>query len=267
MGVYIVYIYTIYHILYTIYIYIYNIHIGQTCSAGSNTGRRYHRSKIFCTLEQGEKERVLFDYLAFGKGKCVRKYGIERSALCKIIKTQGVDEQEGKERWMREQSEILKNKYKLLNRENSQKGIEAALEKYIGGDPPQPKLTIPELCDLAYERGIAVASTTYSINLFELEFLMQDMYPERWTEMERRSWYLTGDEEFKRNCITLATKLEAIHVAKTDGLQHASKKVRIKISTIRKYLNMYEAYGPEALEDVKKSKRVIRQQQMLEATE
>ena len=227
--------------------------------------------QVFSTLTKDEKARIIYDKVILGSSKFERKWGIPHKLLKNYKKSMNeiLQTEEQKAMWMEGQRSKLEEKLSNMNIDIITSGIEEILNMYNNNnnninrekdiyicnnqDPniqniqnilnirnirnisPQPSTTIGELCEVAFDRGLAVAGTRYRINIFELEFLLQNMCPEKWDEMVLNKWYSVNEREVGLNKIDTETKMEIARLSGIEGMVYISKKFGVNKDTLGGY--------------------------------
>ena len=186
---------------------------------------------IFVTFTIEEKERIVYDWLELGISKCERKWGVNHGILGNFVRDQQLF------RSAREKAifmDIQRERIDcLLHRQN--KNIvyghaEIAVKRYSKTHP----FGLVDLCDLAYDRGIAVIASRFHLNLFEFEFLIKDLSASQWKRMEDNRW----------NCIPPAdlSDLEIVKLSQLEGVDYASKKTGKSTDAIKRIRRMCKDY-------------------------
>ena len=100
-----------------------------------------------------------------------------------------------------------------------------------------PPRTLECLCNTAFEKGIGVAAARHKINLFQLEFLLQNMTKEKWGEMEGNKWYCINVKmsPLHTNILRMEDKLDIARFSEREGVLIASKKLGMDKATICKF--------------------------------
>ena len=206
----------------------------------------------FTSLTQAEKYRIVYDYISLGIGTCERKWGQTRQGIVYYIKAEGgsllFNTQEEKDNWMRNQCIEIQNRIKILEINTILQKIESSLPAIQDVDPQENITSVRDLCLLSLDRGIGIVATKYSLNLFELEYLLQHTCYQEWMEMVNNDWYSPTDVNIK----LWRSKIQIVKLAQNEGYLYASKKARLPDGIIRTYVNLYEKYGMRGLEDYEK---------------
>ena len=204
--------------------------------------RKKHEA-VFSTFCGEEKNRVLYDKLAIGIRRCERKWGIGHGLLNNYLKTmQMFRNTEQKDAWIEAQKEKQEQRMKIINTTLAIQKLEQTMIKW-GSDG----ISWLELSNLSYDRGIAVAAARYSINLFELEFLLQHLSQAQWKDMEKNYWYCLPLRNSKNR--NEMSRLEIVKLSQEEGIQYASKKSGMDEGTIHRYRRFYDKYGADGLEN------------------
>ena len=224
-------------------------------SINSDSGLIQGRSRkkpeiIFKTLSREEKERILLDNFEFGNKNCERKWGVNRTMINRFFNTKELfTNEQKKETWMSIKKNIILDKMSTMQ-------IEIVVENVIGcilrcmqnidnkyfNTHNRDQLLL-DLCNLSFDRGIAIAASRYSINLFELEFLLQHLYPSEWLKMKNNNWYCVGNNGLRNDM----SKLDIVELSKAQGIVYASKKSGKGVRTICVYRRIFEDQGAEGL--------------------
>ena len=215
---------------------------------GSNPENiKYPNTKGIASFLTGEeKARIAYDHVALGIATCERKWGLLRQNVRYFIKSKhlfGTDTE--KEIWISKQGEIIarrKRKVDIKSIKSRVEGILAGEESnsnsncnyynsnYIGNNS-QP-ITLNGLITLSFEKGIAMAAVKYKIGLFDLEFLLQFLCPNRWLEMELNEWFLEPPGRGEKQ----PEDEEVVNLALNEGYLYAGKKFRIRADLVRMHL-------------------------------
>ena len=169
-----------------------------------------HRSKIkkkteelYNNLSLAEKERILYDYFAHGRSYTTRKWGLDTKSFYSLIQAKPIRALKQKSKWIKRQKHTIREKINDIR----ELGLKKLKEK-VDIELNESRINVSDLCILSFERGLAFAAVAHKIDLFELEFLIKQLYPEKWAEMERNNWFLVSHEEVKGNSLTSQVKGE-----------------------------------------------------------
>ena len=210
--------------------------------------------KAFSKLGKAEQKRIHLDSIEYGNTQVERKWGINRSCMREITKKEIYYTTEAERiEWMRLQKEVFNRKMENMNINAVIENIENSLLKiknsfYQKSNTPLPPLTLEELSDLAFERGIAIAAVRYNIDIFELEYLLMTLHQAQWNRMEENKWYFVPPMFTNSEEGTNMSKLEIIKLAQKEGADYASKMSGVSEYCVYHYKLIYEEYGEEGLE-------------------
>ena len=203
-----------------------------------------HYSKLFSTLNIEEKELMFYDSIALSNRQSTRKWGIHKTNITKLNeKGKLFKTLREKEDWMMAQKDIIENRMHGMDIENIISNISTKLELFEENQSTSATKNLQQLSNLAFDRGIAIAATKYSINLFELEFLLLSVYSTKWNEMSANKWYCVAQNTNHESM----SKLDLAILAQKDGVEYVSKKTGIRAGTIVGYRKIYEEEGGEKL--------------------
>ena len=114
-------------------------------------------------------------------------------------------------------------------------------------------LTIEQLRDESFERGLGIMGARYGINLFEFEFFLQNIYPEQFEEMESNKWFSYAvDGENNRIKMSI---MDIVNLSRVEGVRYASKKSGIMTDMIVKYRRKFFALEKELMPEILKEKQ------------
>ena len=212
---------------------------NKTLPISKNNSRRIKYDAIFSIISHEEKERILYDNTILGIGQVERKWGVD----CRVLKNfenssslNGVfNNEESKNNWMN----IQYNKIEVRMRNLILKDVVQNINKILHTNK-SPRflkiITLQDLYKLAFDRGIAIASSRYRVNLFDLEFVLREDCKGKWGEMERNKWYNVNVDEMEcsRN-LSYDEKLEIAKLSEVDGVMYTCKRVGICKKTLAKY--------------------------------
>ena len=186
---------------------------------------------IYSALNASEKEHIVYDYISIGMGPCARKWGVERHTIYTYIQKSRdlFSNEEQKAEWIDTKRVFIGKQRRNLDLETVKNNIEYSLQK-----KGKEGISLKELCYLSFDRGIALASVRYSINLVELEFLLQGYCPSQWAEMEKNEWYLTAE-----GISVGESTYKIVKLAYYEGYLYAMKRYRVPERVIRKYSLAY----------------------------
>ena len=199
----------------------------------------------YTTLQTFEKERILFDYFQSEMELCKRKWGFYNGLIHGLIKTFNLSSNKEKNpEWMKRQRLSISRRFLKLKKLGIQ-AVKKSATHTIKQSTTEEKLNIKAICKLGLEKGIAITAVKYSLNLFQLEFLIKNIIPEKWKEMEENDWYLTPMRGFLQNDSPFAAKfkLDIVECARSEGILFASKKYHLAIRTICSYIHKYKESG------------------------
>ena len=201
---------------------------------------------VFSTLSRDEKYRIYYDsQTELGLNEFERKWGVNHKILTAFSKKMNkiLNTECSKTIWLESQKSEIDSKFRSLNIEDVRERIKDILEEYNNiyiypnrEETNMQPVGIPELMDLAFERGIAVASARYKVNIYDLEYILQKLGEERWAEMIDNSWYCLNAKGNSQ--LGDADKLNIARFSEKEGVLHASKKLGIDKNTICKYRKM-----------------------------
>ena len=178
--------------------------------------KRITKEVCFSTFTDEEKERIFYDKVTLGSSKLERKWGINH----KILNYYGEREMQhilisesAEMEWLEEEKSRIDSKMREMVPKDIINRVEEHLNYSSSGYPRiKNKITITELCNLAFERGIALAGARYQINLFELEFLLQNLCKDKYLEMEKNKWFCINIENIVKS--RLLGKEEKLEIAR-----------------------------------------------------
>ena len=185
---------------------------------------------VFSILSNEEKSRIFYDKAILGSAILERKWGIHHKILKSfeqsMRKTYNTKE---KERiWLESQRIYIEEKMGNMVIEDITQNIEnILLSTYSNNTNTSSMVNIEELCKLAFERGLAVAGAKYHINLFELEYILQNKYKRKWEEMEGNKWYNVMENEVMTSRLCKERKLEIARRSEVEGVMSVSKSLGI----------------------------------------
>ena len=180
---------------------------------------------VFSTFTKEEKERIVYDKLDLGIMTCERKWGTPHSILVTYIKSSNIYSSESERAtWMSTQKIYIQERMNICEGTGVVEHVEHAL-RWRGG------VSLLEVCQLSFERGIAVAAARHKINLFELDYILKHVYPSQYSDMEESKWF----------CLPVKmSKLDAVKLSKIEGVHYASKKCGMGLTTLLRYRKYYD---------------------------
>ena len=181
---------------------------------------------VFSKLTKEEKELILGDKISLGTYQCERKWGIDHSVLLAYHNKSShlFENKEDRELWV--------NKVrKYLDIKHIKENIELAITENCPNN--SSPIDLHELCSMCLDRGLGEIATKYNINLFELEFLLQVLYPREWAEMENNKWFSIRRDSHN-NPIKMS-KLEIAILSNAHGVRYASKRSGVFYKIIAQY--------------------------------
>ena len=160
-----------------------------------------------------------------------RKWGICGLTIYKMFRNLSVDAK--KQLKMSIENEIKKMDLKGVTQIRSE--VKIALQK------EKPSISLEKIYEFGLNKGIAVAAIKYSIDLFKLEYLIWKQCPTLWAQMKTNNWFLIPVRNWSQS------KLGIIKMAESEGVLYTSKKCRINLETIYRYIETLNDYGINGL--------------------
>ena len=186
------------------------------------------REPVFVKFTIDEKERIIFDWLDLGLTVCERKWGINHWILGNFNKEQQLFKTtREKAIFMDIQRDRINNRLEMQNKDLVYKNAELAVKQYSTEQP----FGLVDLCEFAYDRGIAVIAARFHLNLFEFEFLLKDLCSPQWVRMEENKWRCIPPAEL--------TDLEIVKLSKQEGVDYTAKKTGKSTDAIKKIRKMF----------------------------
>ena len=206
-----------------------NIIQKKQLSKSSSTKRlpRYNLS----LLKIHEQDLLMHQYYILSRSIFERKWGICGLTIYKMFRNLSVDAK--KQLKMSIENEIKKMDLKGVTQIRSE--VKIALQK------EKPSISLEKIYEFGLNKGIAVAAIKYSIDLFKLEYLIWKQCPTLWAQMKTNNWFLIPVRNWSQS------KLGIIKMAESEGVLYTSKKCRINLETIYRYIERYNEYGKYGL--------------------
>ena len=189
--------------------------------------QRKKKTAVFSRLTNEEKELILSDLDNLGMRPCERKWGVFRSVLDKFRKSPHIfDNSADRNLWIKEKQDNL-GTIDSVKDSIQEAFIEAQYPEQISHN------SLQELANLCFDRGIGVIGAKFGINLFALEFLLQQLFPNCWKRMEENGWFnvYTDPDD---NPIHMS-KIDIVNLSNDQGVCYASKKSGVDRDRISKY--------------------------------
>ena len=210
---------------------------------------------VFSTLRREEKERILYDYIKFGHSMGSRKWGIESNVIRRFEQRKDIGCERGITIWKQEEELIIHNTMNNL----SKLGVECIKERIINDLKLNngESVNIYDICMDGLDKGIGVAAARYQINIFHLEFIIKSLCPFEYGKMEANNWYSITDPALsdKHKLLTPQYKMEIINLARSEGINYASKRYHVSATTVKKYKKNYKRGGVQGLNKIKKGRK------------
>ena len=205
--------------------------IRRTTDSGQRRTRTGHinKKKVFSILTKGEKELILYDKIKDGAGICERKWGIHHSLLTTYINSSNTfSNNMDRADWIKQQKDNLGGIMRV------QENIEWVLMKtHITQSIANSPIRIHDLCSMCFDRGLGVIAAKHNINLFELEYLLQELYPSEWGEMEKNDWFCVY-RDGENNPIKMS-RVDIVNLSSVEGVRYASKKSGVQTDVISRF--------------------------------
>ena len=225
---------------------------STTTSTNTNTiasQYRKFREAVFSTFTKEEKERILYDKNVLGIRITERKWGLDISNVMQYTKQEKlftINNEKEKNLWMDSQKVVIENYMRKLDKNIVLKNIEGKLRNNV------TPISLSELCNLSFDRGLARAGAMFSINLFELEFFLINTFSTEWEIMEHNKWFCLPEEN---NEAFMMGKLDIVQLSYTHGIIYASKKSGREIELVHEMRKVYETLGASGLAESEKFKK------------
>ena len=102
------------------------------------------------------------------------------------------------------------------------------IEGKLWDNSREKNITLKKIYFEGLDRGIAIPAAKYSMDLFELEYLIRNRCQTEWSKMKQNDWYLIpASQRLKEHPNELYNsrkeKLNIIAIAKKEGRIYASK--------------------------------------------
>ena len=194
--------------------------------------RRKHQV-VFKNFSIHEKERILYDKIILGIRVCERKWGIDISNVMHYkTHKECYKTEEEKLLWMKRVQETIETQMRMLDIEYVISNIQRTLiQNTKSGEEP---FTFNDLSNFSFDKGLAKAASMFKINLFELEYLLINMYTTEWAAMEKECWFSPIIDPINNKRVKIG-KEEAVRMAKKYGNIYASKKSGINVIALHQY--------------------------------
>ena len=199
---------------------------------------------IFTKFSHEEKKKILYDKIDLGINNCERKYGVNHKIIGVFNKNEEFFQTDDeKDIWMGIEKETIRKQMDKLDKHTVIRNIENILNDSL----VDVKTTIEEIYDMSFNRGLGIVAARFSINLFELEFILKEILPERWADMVKNCWYcVTPYDNYNKPRMS---KLDMVKLSDTHGILYASKHSGKPSATICKYRKLVKEKGPKGLDD------------------
>ena len=184
--------------------------------------------RVFSRISKEEKELIVEDMCKMGVRQCERKWGIAHSVLVAYNRVDHLFEDKAERKlWITQQKANLGNlisvKQRILNIISESDNI----------------ISLEQLSEMSFDKGLGIVAIRYNINIFQLEFLLQQLFPIGWKAMEHRKWF-SKDSSHNRKFMS---KMDIVSLANDEGLMYASKKSGVLKSIITKYRKDLHSQG------------------------
>ena len=146
--------------------------------------RKCKSNHAFSKFALEEKELILHDKYELGTRQCERKWGIDHTMFKSMKPPQLFENPLERKTWVHSQKERIKRSLGSI-KEN----IIHILQTSPNTNYNNYSIDLHGLCDLCFDRGLAIIAASYNINLFELEVLLTFQFPTQWKQMTDKKWY------------------------------------------------------------------------------